>query len=220
MTVTLHCTNVNNRSRSDHHNTPFWVCQQNGQVQQSTFLCLSTEFAQHLSCSSRHDPSASWQPPWGRLFVRCLETCTKNSQSLFVNAAAGINIQTRWLKPIDMSFGFGAALYLTVELPLVSCARGRPQFSDCCDGTAARCWRSVSVGIHCRAYCSIPGEIRTQDFSYPGCCHGSCTPNTNVPADLNTSIPFAGPILTSSVRTACYLVLENFLVLLLLCMKE
>ena len=36
--------------------------------------------------------------------------------------------------------------------------------------------------------------VRTQDFDVPGCCDGTCTSITKVPAHLNTSIYVTGPI--------------------------
>ena len=42
----------------------------------------------------------------------------------------------------------------------------------------------------------IPRGIRTQDFEFPGCCDGTCSSTTKVLADLNTSIPVTGLILT------------------------
>ena len=64
-----------------------------------------------------------------------------------------------------------------------------------------RLQRSVSVGIKNRACCLVPREIRTQDFEIPGCCDGTCSSITICPADLNTSIPVTGWILTWSLRT-------------------
>ena len=58
--------------------------------------------------------------------------------------------------------------------------------SDWCDDAASRFWLSISVGINCRACCSIPRDIRTQDIEFPGCCDCACTSITKVPADLNT----------------------------------
>ena len=59
-----------------------------------------------------------------KIFLKRLEMCP-NSQSLLVNAFAGINFQTRWgwNFPIDKSFGFGAVLNLTGECSLVAIAR-------------------------------------------------------------------------------------------------
>ena len=51
----------------------------------------------------------------------------------------------------------------------------------------------------------------TQDFGFRGCCDGTCTSINTVPADLNTSIPVTGPILTGSLRTACPLAFCEFL---------
>ena len=57
-------------------------------------------------------------------------------------------------------------------------------------------WWSVFVGTNCRAYCSSPRGIRTQDFEFPGCCDGTCPSITEVPADLDASTPVVGPILS------------------------
>ena len=55
---------------------------------------------------------------------------------------------------------------------------------------------SVPLGIKCRAYRSTSREIRTHDFTSPGCRGGTCTCFTRVPADSNTSILVTSPILT------------------------
>ena len=145
-----------------------------------------------------------------RIFVKCLEMCT-NAQSLLFNAFAGINFPIRWLQPIDIGLGFGAASHLTGEFPTVSWARGRPQLMDGSDVAASEIWWSLPVRWGCGAFCSMPRDICAQDFVFPSCCDGSCTSITTVPADLNTSIPVTDPILTWSVRTACTLELWEIL---------
>ena len=60
------------------------------------------------TCVHRTAPSASWQPPCRKIFVKCLEMLT-NSQSLLCCALAQVIFQSRWLKPMSISFGFGAA---------------------------------------------------------------------------------------------------------------
>ena len=57
MTVALYCTNEENRSILVLTILLFWVCQQNVRLRQSTFLCPTSEFARHLACLSRHDPT-------------------------------------------------------------------------------------------------------------------------------------------------------------------
>ena len=56
MTVALYCTSEEKRSIVVLTILLFWVCQQNVRLRQSTFLCPTSEFAQHLACLSRHDP--------------------------------------------------------------------------------------------------------------------------------------------------------------------
>ena len=68
-----------------------------------------------------------------------------NSHSLLCCASAGINFQTRWLKPIDAGWN------LTGTFPPVVCARGRPQLEDCGESTTPELRWSISVGINCRA---------------------------------------------------------------------
>ena len=77
------------------------------------------------TCIHRTAPSTSSQPPCRRTFVRCLEMHT-NSHSLLGCTVAAIIFQARWMNPIDISYGFGAALYLTGHSTPVVGARGRP----------------------------------------------------------------------------------------------
>ena len=49
---------------------------------------------------------------------------------------------------------------------------------------------------------SIPREIRTQDYKFPGCRDGTGTSVTKVTADSNTSISLTGPTFTCSSRNA------------------
>ena len=56
------------------------------------------------------------------------------------------------------------ALQLTCD-----CARGRQQLEHRGESTASEPWCSVSLGTLGRAYCSKLREIRTQDFTFPGC---------------------------------------------------
>ena len=53
------------------------------------------------------------------------------------------------LVAIDVTFGFGAASYVTGECPPTTCARGRLQLVDCCDDAASRFGWSVYVAINC-----------------------------------------------------------------------
>ena len=115
--------------------TTFWVCRQNDWVRQSTSPCFN--FWVCSACLSKHDPIVLLRRVHDNLYVvrsswGVLEMLT-NSQSLSVSAFAGIDFQIRWLKPVDISFGFVAALNLTGECLPVTYARGRPQFIDCCD---------------------------------------------------------------------------------------
>ena len=53
------------------------------------------------------------------------------------------------LVAIDLTVGFGAALFVTGECPPVTCARNRPQLVDYCDDAASRFGWSVCVAINC-----------------------------------------------------------------------
>ena len=121
----------------------------------------------------------------------------QESQSLLLSASAGIYFKTLGLKPIDKSFGFWRCLKKDWRMShTVTCARGHRQLTDHCDDAASEFWWSVSVGINCPCVFAIPRDIRTQDFRFPVCCDGTCTRITKVPADLYTSIPVTGPMLT------------------------
>ena len=161
------------------------------------------------TCDHRTALSAPLQPPYHRSFVKCLEMLT-NSQFILCCAFAGDIFHFHRLSPIDLRFCFGGALHLTGECPPVVCACGRPQLTDSCDDAAPEFWCSVSVGINCRACCSIPSDISNQDFKFPSCCDGTCTSLTEVPADSKTSIPVSVPIFTCSLRIACNLLGNSF----------
>ena len=70
-------------------------------MHQSNLLCPNSEFAQHVPCVSK------------RITIVLLRQLHDNLHVVG--------------QPIDMSFGFGATLYRTVEFPLVSYAHGPPQ---------------------------------------------------------------------------------------------
>ena len=89
MTVSLCCTNVNNRSVLILTMPPFWACQWNDLVQQSIFCVpiLSLLSTWHVCQKNDHRTalSDSCQLVCLKNFVQCLETCT-NSQSLVVHS--------------------------------------------------------------------------------------------------------------------------------------
>ena len=66
-----------------------------------------------------------------------------NSHSLFALCFCWDIFQTRRLNQIDIGFGFDVTLNYLGNLPPVSCARGRPQLTDCCDDAAAEVRWSV-----------------------------------------------------------------------------
>ena len=128
MTVALECKNV------DNHSVLVLTIPHSRFVGRTTD-CVNPVFVPILSslnismlvrtCIHRTAPSTSCQPPCLRTFVRCLELYTK-SHSLLCCTFAAIIFQARWLNPIDTSYGFGAALYLTGHSTPVVGARGRP----------------------------------------------------------------------------------------------
>ena len=62
--------------------------------------------------------------------------------------------------------------------------------------------------------------MRTQDFELPGCCDGTCTSITKVPADLKTSMTVTGPIRADRQELIAISNFEKSVVLNILCMKE
>ena len=118
--------------------------------------------------------------------------------------------------------------YLNGDCSPCFCARGRLQLKDWRESTAPEFLCSVRTGTSCRSCCSIPREIRTQDFTFPGCLDGPCTSITRSSRDrwellawdthprLHISwlswrsLHVYHQIFTWSLRVACNLELSNF----------
>ena len=96
---------------------------------------------------------------WSGRTVNFLDQCT-NSQSLY--ASVRINFQTRWQKNWCMLWHWHTTLYLLTSSTCFLCSR-----------SPAAQWLlwshdfkigAQSVLKNCLAYCSIPSDIRTQDW--------------------------------------------------------
>ena len=68
----------------------------------------------------------------------------------------------------DLALVHLCAFPVTVCSPGV-CARGRPQLDDCNDNATPGILGSISVRIHCSAYCTTPRFSSNQDLEFPGC---------------------------------------------------
>ena len=111
-----------------------------------------------------------------------------------------------------MSFGVGAALYLTGEkFTLRLCSRS--------SAAPPKLWCSVFSGKLCLAYCTTPCDTRTQDFKFPGCRDGACASFAKGSADSKTSFLVTGLISTDRSALLVILNFENSLALRILCIK-